>query len=288
MRDGARVGELGRRDLDRGKIIELMVGRSMDAEFPTGKRKIGNVRLRASNLSRGNRVKGISLEVSAGEILALTGLVGAGRTETVRLLFGADSRDCGTIELDGDELQISNPQDAIKAGICLLTEDRKEQGLVLELSVKENFGLPNLKKFSRIGWIDQMSERKSFGDYVKNIQIKISGPEQLAGQLSGGNQQKVVLAKWLEQNAEILIFDEPTRGIDVGAKFEIYQWMNRLADQGKGIIMISSELPEVLGMSDRIMVLKEGELMGEIKNGPEVTQKKLMAMAIGEIENTKR
>lgn len=287
MRDGARVGELQRKDLDRGKIIELMVGRSMDAEFPTGKRKIGNVRLRASHLSRGNRVKGISLEVSAGEILALTGLVGAGRTETVRLLFGADSRDCGTIELDGNELQISNPQDAIRAGICLLTEDRKEQGLVLELSVRENFGLPNLKKFSRIGWMDQMSERQSFGDYVKKIQIKISGSEQLAGQLSGGNQQKVVLAKWLEQNAEILIFDEPTRGIDVGAKFEIYQWMNRLADQGKGIIMISSELPEVLGMSDRIMVLKEGERMGEIKNGPEVTQEKLMAMAIGEIEKPK-
>jgi ABC-type sugar transport system ATPase subunit len=282
MRDGARVGELGRQDLDRSKIIELMVGRSMAAEFPDERRTIGDVRLRAKNLVRGERVKGISLQVSAGEILALTGLVGAGRTETARLLFGADNRDAGTIELDGKELRIASPIEAIQAGICLLTEDRKDQGLVLELSVKENFGLPNLKDFSRYGWVNRKKESSSFASYVDKIKIKISGHNQLASQLSGGNQQKVVLAKWLEQNAEILIFDEPTRGIDVGAKFEIYQWMNRLAEQGKGIIMISSELPEVLGMSDRIMVLKEGDLMGEIKNGPDVTQKKLMAMAIGE------
>lgn len=282
MRDGARVGELDRQDLDRSKIIELMVGRSMAAEFPDERRTIGDVRLRAKNLVRGERVKGISLQVSAGEILALTGLVGAGRTETARLLFGADNRDSGTIELDGKELRIASPIEAIQAGICLLTEDRKDQGLVLELSVKENFGLPNLKDFSRYGWVNRKEESSSFASYVDKIKIKISGHNQLASQLSGGNQQKVVLAKWLEQNAEILIFDEPTRGIDVGAKFEIYQWMNRLAEQGKGIIMISSELPEVLGMSDRIMVLKEGDLMGEIKNGPDVTQKKLMAMAIGE------
>ena len=152
---------------------------------------------------------------------------------------------------------------------------------MLGLSVKENFALPNLGKFSRNGMIDQNEELNRFIHYVESISIKISDPHQLAGKLSGGNQQKVVLAKWLEKNAEILIFDEPTRGIDVGAKFEIYQWMNQLAKQGKGIIMISSELPEVLGMSDRILVLKEGELMGEVANGPGVTQEKLMAMAIG-------
>ena len=281
MRDGARVGELNRDELDRKRIIEMMVGRSMDAEFPNHERSPGEVRLRAKNLVRGNKVNGVSFEVRGGEILALTGLVGAGRTETVRLLFGADARDSGTIELDGKELNISSPSDAIEEGICLLTEDRKEQGLVLGLSVRENFGLPNLKAFSSYGLIDRKKELGEFKTYIDSISIKISGPDQLAGQLSGGNQQKVVLAKWLEKNAEILIFDEPTRGIDVGAKFEIYQWMNRLAEQGKGIIMISSELPEVLGMSDRIMVLKEGELMGEIANSPEVTQEQLMALAIG-------
>lgn len=285
MRDGARVGELQREELNRRKIIEMMVGRSMDAEYPNDVRKVGQVRLRASNLSRGKKVKNLSLEVRAGEILALTGLVGAGRTETVRLLFGADSRDAGRIELDGKELKVENPKDAIDAGICLLTEDRKEQGLVLDLSVRANFGLPNLSRFSKYSMIDREGEIKAFENYVEKISIKISGPEQLASQLSGGNQQKIVLAKWLEQNAEILIFDEPTRGIDVGAKFEIYQWMNRLAAKGKGIIMISSELPEVLGMSDRIMVLKEGELMGEIINSGDVDQETLMALAIGETKS---
>ena len=280
MRDGARVGELNRDRLDRKGIIEMMVGRSMDAEFPKHKRSPGKC-VCVQKILAEEKVRDISLEVRAGEILALTGLVGAGRTETVRLLFGADIRDSGTIELDGKELNISSPSDAIEEGICLLTEDRKEQGLVLGLSVRENFGLPNLKAFSSYGLIDRKKELGEFKTYIDSLSIKISGPDQLAGQLSGGNQQKVVLAKWLEKNAEILIFDEPTRGIDVGAKFEIYQWMNRLAEKGKGIIMISSELPEVLGMSDRIVVLKDGELMGEVANSPEVTQEQLMALAIG-------
>ena len=282
MRDGARVGELGREELDRAKIIEMMVGRKLENEFPKEVRTPGAVRLRAKNLNRGQKVRNVSLEVRAGEILALTGLVGAGRTETVRLLFGADRADTGEVELDGRTLQLGSPSDAIEAGICLLTEDRKDQGLVLGQSIKENFGLPNLKKFSRKGWVNRSLEGQSFGEYIKKLQIKVSGQSQLASQLSGGNQQKVVLAKWLERNAEILIFDEPTRGIDVGAKFEIYQWMNQLAKAGKGIIMISSELPEVLGMSDRILVMKEGQLMGELVNGPEVTQEVLMSLAIGE------
>lgn len=282
MRDGARVGELGREELDRAKIIEMMVGRKLENEFPKEVRTPGAVRLRAKNLNRGQKVRNVSLEVRVGEILALTGLVGAGRTETVRLLFGADRADTGEVELDGRTLQLGSPSDAIEAGICLLTEDRKDQGLVLAQSIKENFGLPNLKKFSRKGWVNRSLEGQSFGEYIKKLQIKVSGQSQLASQLSGGNQQKVVLAKWLERNAEILIFDEPTRGIDVGAKFEIYQWMNQLAKAGKGIIMISSELPEVLGMSDRILVMKEGQLMGELVNGPEVTQEVLMSLAIGE------
>lgn len=281
MRDGARVGELGREELDRSRIIEMMVGRKLENEFPKEVRTPGEVRLRARNLNRGQKVRNVSLEVKAGEILALTGLVGAGRTETVRLLFGADRADTGEVELDGRILELGSPSDAIEAGICLLTEDRKDQGLVLGQSIKENFGLPNLKKFSRKGWMNDSLEGQSFGEYIRKLQIKVSGQSQLASQLSGGNQQKVVLAKWLERNAEILIFDEPTRGIDVGAKFEIYQWMNQLAKAGKGIIMISSELPEVLGMSDRILVMKEGQLMGELVNGPDVTQEVLMGLAIG-------
>jgi ABC-type sugar transport system ATPase subunit len=282
MRDGARVGELSREELDRAKIIEMMVGRKLENEFPKEIRSPGEIRLRASKLNHGQKVKNISLNVRSGEILALTGLVGAGRTETVRLLFGADQADSGDIELDGKKLILRKPSDAIEAGICLLTEDRKDQGLVLGQSIRDNFGLPNLKKFSNKGWINKPAEANSFSDYIKKLQIKVSGQLQLASQLSGGNQQKVVLAKWLERNAEILIFDEPTRGIDVGAKYEIYQWMNQLAKAGTGIIMISSELPEVLGMSDRILVMKEGELMGELTNGPNVTQEILMSLAIGE------
>lgn len=282
MRDGEKVGELSRDGLERRKIIELMVGRSMDQEFPEEERKPGRVRLQVSGLTRGKKVRDVSLEIKAGEILALTGLVGAGRTETARLLFGADKKEHGQVELDGEILDLKSPRDAIEKGICLLTEDRKDQGLILDLSVQDNFGLPNLTRFSDFGWIDQDRERNSFLGYVSKIMIKISGEEQLAAQLSGGNQQKVVLAKWLERNAEILIFDEPTRGIDVGAKFEIYQWMNQLVGEGKGILMISSELPEVLGMSDRILVMKEGEVMGEIQNHPGLTQESLMALAMGE------
>ena len=281
LRDGERVGELARDELDRGRIIELMVGRKLENEFPDNVRSPGEVRLRAVGLSREPKVCEISLEVRAGEIVALTGLVGSGRTETARLLFGADVAEAGTVELDGRKLSLREPRDAIEAGICLLTEDRKDQGLVLCRSVRENFGLPNLGRFSRSGWINQTSERNSFSNYVEKISIRISSQGQRTENLSGGNQQKVVLAKWLERNAEILIFDEPTRGIDVGAKFEIYQLMNELASAGKGILMISSELPEVLGMSDRILVMRDGRLAGELQNRPDLTQSDVMNLAMG-------
>ena len=208
-------------------------------------------------------------------------MVGAGRTEAVRLLFGADRLESGSIELDGVRINPPNPKEAISQGICLLTEDRKDQGLILCLSVRDNFSLPNLEKFSRYGWLNGTKEDASYRDYEKSIRIKCSGAGQLVRHLSGGNQQKVVLAKWLERNAEVLIFDEPTRGIDVGAKYEIYEWMNRLADQGKCILMISSELPEVLGMSDRILVMRDGCVVGEVENSDAVTQESLMELAIG-------
>lgn len=210
----------------------------------------------------------------------MTGLIGAGRTETARLIFGADRAETGTIMLDGKPLKIKHPRHAIGAGICLLTEDRKSQGLVLELSVRENFGLPNLGKFSSWGLVNHRRERELFGGFVEKLAIKTPGQEQLARNLSGGNQQKVVLAKWLQRNAEVIIFDEPTRGIDVGAKYEIYMLMNDLAKQGKAIIMISSELPEVLGMSDRIIVMHEGRITGEISEVSTATQQQIMELAI--------
>jgi ABC-type sugar transport system ATPase subunit len=211
----------------------------------------------------------------------LTGLVGSGRTETARLLFGADKPESGTVTLDGKALHLRSPRAAIAAGICLLTEDRKAQGLVLGQTILENFGLPNLKSFSRYNWIDRARERSAMVDYGKKLQMKMTGPDQVVATLSGGNQQKVVLAKWLERNAEVLIFDEPTRGIDVGAKYEIYQLMNRLVSKGKAILMISSELPEVLGMSDRIVVMHEGQVKGEITDVPNATQQDIMKIAVG-------
>ena len=226
------------------------------------------------------RDRDVSFTVRAGEILALTGLVGAGRTETVRLLFGADRPDSGTISLDGRRLSLRSPRHAIRAGIGLLTEDRKSQGLVLIHTVRENFGLPNLGQFTRLGFVNGRSERRDFGGFVKSLRIKIPHQEELAQNLSGGNQQKVVLAKWLQQNCEVIIFDEPTRGIDVGAKYEIYLLIQELAAEGKAIIMISSELPEVLGMADRILVMHEGRVTGEITDVRGATQEDIMKLAV--------
>lgn len=281
LRDGRYVGDSPASEMTRKQMIEMMVGRSIESEFPKESAPLGDVRLKVTGMSRGEHVRDISLEVRAGEVLGLTGLVGAGRTELVRVIFGADQRDAGTVELDGHQRKIDSPRQAIAAGICLLTEDRKSQGLVLSRSVRENFGLPNLSRLSRLGILKQRQERQAFAGYVDSLSIRIPNQEQSAKNLSGGNQQKVVLAKWLEQNAEILIFDEPTRGIDVGAKHEIYQLINRLAAQGKSIIMISSEMPEVLGMSDRILVMHDGRVTGEITDVSLATQAQIMEFAIG-------
>jgi ABC-type sugar transport system ATPase subunit len=279
LRDGRNVGERPTSRITRGEMIELMVGREMKDEFPARTAKIGAPRLEVSHLTRGRAVRDVSFSVRRGEILALTGLVGAGRTETVRLIFGADPREAGEIRLDGNVLAIRTPQDAIAAGIGLLTEDRKLQGLVLGHSVRENFGLPNLTRLSRSGFVQLRREREEFARYVDQLRIKVPTQEQRAGNLSGGNQQKVVLAKWLARNCDVLIFDEPTRGIDVGAKYEIHLLMNELAAAGKAIVMISSELPEVLGMADRILVMHEGRVTGEIADARRATQEQVMELA---------
>ena len=281
LRDGEHVGTRSIGDLTREDMIELMVGRSIDQEYPKESAEIGEVLLSCKGMNRGSKVQDVSLELRRGEILGLTGLVGSGRTETARLLFGADKPESGAITLNGREVQFRSPSEAISAGICLLTEDRKSQGLVLGQTILENFGLPNLKSFSSFTWIDRGRERSSMMEHGDQLQIKMTGPDQVVATLSGGNQQKVVLAKWLERNAEVLLFDEPTRGIDVGAKYEIYQLMNRLAAQGKAILMVSSELPEVLGMSDRILVMHEGRLKGEITEVAEATQQDVMKLAVG-------
>jgi ribose transport system ATP-binding protein len=280
LRDGRYVGEKPVGEVTRHSLIEMMVGRELKNEFPPRESAVGKKRLEVKGLARGKFVRDVSFDVRAGEILGLTGLVGAGRTETVRLIFGADRRDAGTIRLDGKELKIRGPRDAIAARIGLLTEDRKLQGLVLPHTVRENFALPNLDWLSRFGFVNAREERDAFGNYVVSLKIKVPHQEQVAKNLSGGNQQKVVLAKWLARNCEVLIFDEPTRGIDVGAKYEIYCLMNDLVAKGKSIIMISSELPEILGMSDRVLVMHGGQITGEIMDVKSATQEQIMELAV--------
>ncbi|MEM7369121.1 MAG: sugar ABC transporter ATP-binding protein [Bacteroidota bacterium] len=280
LRDGEFVGTRDIDKVNRQEMIEMMVGRKVENEFPKHHHPIGEVRLSVEGLRRSSVVKDVSFELRSGEVLGFTGLIGAGRTETARLIFGADRKDAGTIIKDGMERNIQSPSDAIAAGICLLTEDRKGQGLVLMHSVKENFGLPNLDQFSAYHVLQPKKESSRFQSIVKKVQLKFSGQEQLAGNLSGGNQQKLVLAKWLQRNCDILIFDEPTRGIDVGAKYEIYLLINELAAQGKAIILISSELPEVIGMSDRILVMRQGEISGEIQNVQQTSQEAIMELAV--------
>ncbi len=280
LRDGQNVGERPIGEITKQEMIEMMVGRELKDEFPVRQRNPGPVRLEVKHLSRGRAVQEVSFSVRGGEILALAGFVGAGRTETVRLIFGAEPRESGEIYLDGKLLRNCSPQEAIAAGIGLLTEDRKSQGLVLAHAVRENFALPNLERLSSTGFVRQRAERAEFGKFVDLLKIKIPHQEQRAGNLSGGNQQKVVLAKWLARHCEVLIFDEPTRGIDAGAKYEIYLLMNELAAQGKCIIMISSELPEVLGMADRVLVMHEGRVTGEIADASTATQEQIMQLAV--------
>jgi ribose transport system ATP-binding protein len=280
LRDGRNVGTRPLAGLSRAELIEMMVGRELADEYPRRSVTIGPPRLAVTGLCRGKTVRDVSFTVRAGEILALAGLVGAGRTETLRLIFGADNRHAGEILRDGQRLDIRSPRDAIAAGIGLLTEDRKLQGLVLGQSVRENFALPNLGALSRLAFIDTRREREAFGRHVDQLRIKVPHQEERARNLSGGNQQKVVLAKWLERDCEVLFFDEPTRGIDVGARHEIYLLMNDLAARGKAIVMVSSELPEVLGMADRILVMHDGRITGEIVNGPDVTQEQVIRLAM--------
>ncbi|PKM38723.1 MAG: D-xylose ABC transporter ATP-binding protein [Firmicutes bacterium HGW-Firmicutes-9] len=265
MRDGHTVGSVDTEEATMDQIIKMMVGRVI-YENPKSKSNVApdsEVVLEVKNL-RSNDVKDVSFTLRRGEILGFAGLMGAGRTETARLIFGADKRESGEILIKGKPVNITSPVDAVTAGIGYLSEDRKQFGLCLGLSVSENTVLPTLDQFTKGPFVKGRTIARVAGEYVDKIGVKTPSVNTLIKSLSGGNQQKVVIAKWLLKNCDILIFDEPTRGIDVGAKSEIYKLMNQLAAQGKSIIMISSELPELLRMSDRIAVMCEGRLVGEL------------------------
>ena len=280
MRDGEYVGTNAVCDVTRDDIIRMMVGRELKDEFPKETFERGAERLRVGGLTRHGAFSNVSFATHCGEIVALTGLVGAGRTEVARAIFGADRIDGGQIHLDGKPVTVRSPQDAIRQGIGLLTEDRKGQGLVLGMTVRENTTLANLRSLVKFLFVNRREERSVTERYVRELQIKTPSIEQVVQNLSGGNQQKVVLAKWLFTQSKFLIFDEPTRGIDVGAKVEIYKLMNELVRKGVSILMISSELPEVLGMCDRILVMHEGRLAGELSR-KDATQERIMQIATG-------
>jgi len=278
MRDGRRVGQLLREEATEEKIIRLMVGRDVGL-FPKEEAQIGEPVLEVRNLSGKNGVSKVNITVRRGEIVGLAGLVGAGRTELARLICGIDHRSTGEVLVDGKSKNIKNPGDAVNAGIGWVPEDRKQHGLVLGMDVKSNITLAILKRISYIlANISRTKERLIASDYIKKLSIATPSFYQTVRNLSGGNQQKVVLAKWLSSEPKVLIMDEPTRGIDVGAKAEVHALMSRLAKQGLGILMISSEMPEIIGMSDRVVVMCQGRVTGEYTRA-EMSQEKIMTCA---------
>ena len=278
LRDGQHVATRATRELTRTELIGLMVGRELAEHAPKKPVPPGAEILRVEGLTRRGVFEDISFTARAGEVVGLAGLVGAGRTEVVRAIFGADPIDAGTILIDGQPVSISNPRDAIDHGIALLTEDRKGQGLILIFDVRENISLAVLDRLTRGQFTNRSQEADLASAFIDRLAIKASSQQQLALNLSGGTQQKVVLSKWLAAKARVIIFDEPTRGIDVGAKAEIYAIMNELAAQGDTILMVSSELPEILAMSDRVLVMQGGRIRGELSRA-EATQERIMALA---------
>lgn len=281
MRDGEVLGAWPAAALDRRRLIELMVGRPLEQEFPPRNVAPGAPLLEVNGLAGGS-VDETSFSVCAGEVLGLAGLAGAGRTELMRLVFGADRPAAGTVKVAGRIVAPGSPRAAIAAGLALLTEDRKGQGLVLCRSARENFALGNLDRWSLGGWLDLPRETAVFARHVARLGIKLAGDEQRAGHLSGGNQQKLLVARWLERDARVVVMDEPTRGIDVGAKHDIYELINDLARAGKAVVVISSELSEVLGMCDRILVMREGRITGAITKPAAASQADIMALAVCE------
>ncbi|HOC67185.1 MAG TPA: sugar ABC transporter ATP-binding protein [Candidatus Hydrogenedentes bacterium] len=284
MRDGKWIATHQVSEVDREDLIRMMVGRELQDEFPERQVTPGKTRLRVENLGRKGVFSEISFTIAAGEVVGLTGLVGSGRTEVARALFGADPLTSGTVFLDDEAVRIHSPREAIAKGIGLLTEDRKNQGLVLPMSVRANITMANMGAALRGPLLLPSAERAIALKYVDSLQIKTPHVEEIVHHLSGGTQQKVVLAKWLLTQSRFLIFDEPTRGIDVGAKMEIYRLIHEIAAQGVAILLITSELPEALGMCDRLYVMREGSIMGELHRG-QADQEAIMRLATADKRN---
>ena len=279
MRDGKYITEMNYADTRLEDIISLMVGREIKEKFPRVQCKRGKKIFEVRGLNAGKMVRDVDIELYEGEIVGVAGLMGAGRTETTRAIFGVDQKESGEIILDGSKVDIHNPMDAIKAGIVLAPEDRKKDGLCTKLSIRENIALPNLDILcNKAGVVNRRKERTMTEKAVVDLKIKLPNAEVNAATLSGGNQQKVVVAKWLARNSRVVIFDEPTRGIDVAAKVEIYNLMNQLKQQGIGVLFVSSEMPEVMGISDRIIVMCDGRVTGEL-NREEATQDLILKFA---------
>ncbi|MDT4761505.1 sugar ABC transporter ATP-binding protein [Sphaerochaeta sp. PS] len=279
MRDGKFITEQPFSSLTMNQIISYMVGREIKEKFPRIPANRGKLTLSIRNLNAGRMVRDISLDLYQGEILGIAGLMGAGRTETTRALFGVDPKESGDIVLEGKAVTITCPEDAIEAGLVLVPEDRKRDGLCIKLSVRENIGLPNLDILcNKAGIINRKRERTMVKKAVQDLGVKLPTSEVDASSLSGGNQQKVVVGKWLARDSKVVIFDEPTRGIDVAAKVEIYHLMNELKQNGIAVMFVSSEMPEILGVSDRILVMCDGRITGELDRS-EATQEKIMEYA---------
>ncbi|MED0867983.1 ribose ABC transporter ATP-binding protein RbsA [Bacillus spizizenii] len=280
MRDGKTVDTTNISETNFDEVVKKMVGRELTERYPKRTPSLGDKIFEVKNASVKGRFEDVSFSIRSGEIVGVSGLMGAGRTEIMRALFGVDRLDSGEIWIAGKKTAIKNPQDAVKKGLGFITENRKDEGLLLDTSIRENIALPNLSSFSPKGLIDHKREAEFVDLLIKRLTIKTASPETHARHLSGGNQQKVVIAKWIGIGPKVLILDEPTRGVDVGAKREIYSLMNELTERGVAIIMVSSELPEILGMSDRIIVVHEGRISGEI-DAQEATQERIMTLATG-------
>jgi ABC-type sugar transport system ATPase subunit len=281
LRDGAMIESRPIAGITSSDMIRLMVGRDVKDLFPKTKAEIGEPVLEVENLSDGEHFSGVSFTVRAGEIVGLTGLVGAGRTEVARTIFGLSRATAGTIKIRGHQVSPRSPADAVRAGIAYVPEDRKGDGIVPAMSVRENISLPIIRMLSRLGWIDYPHEKQMAQAYAKRFGMVPPDPERRIGTLSGGNQQKAVLAKWLATKPAVLILDEPTRGVDVGAKSDIHSIVGELVAEGIAVLMISSELPEVLAVCDRVVVMHEGQAAVPLKRD-ELTEEKIMALATGE------
>jgi len=284
-RDGQYIDSREISNIDTKSMINLMVGRDVNEMFPKIDCAIGDVKLEVNHLTHSTHFNNVSFKVRRGEIFGIAGLVGAGRTEVLETIFGIRKKVSGEIKIDGRKVDISRPRDAIDYGIAFLTEDRRLTGIFPVLSVQLNIIIANIRKYvGKIGLLNYKRIHEDCDDFVDKIQIKTPDLEQRIENLSGGNQQKVLVARWLLTGPDILFLDEPTRGIDVGSKSEIHKLVTKLAGEGKSIVMVSSELPEVMGMSDRIMVMHEGTVTGILENSKDLTQERLMAYATGNIE----